>query len=429
MTYEEALNKIASLMRFGSKPGLERIQKLLQKMGNPQDSLKFVHVAGTNGKGSTCALIASVLKKSGYKTGLFTSPYVTDFCERMQINGEKISHEELAEIVEKLFPLVEKMNEDGEIITEFELVTAIAFQWFAQKQCDLVVLEVGLGGRLDATNVIQTPLVSVITSISLDHTKVLGDTLEQIAYEKSGIIKDGGVTVCYPDQKEEALAIIRKTAAERNNRFILADRKSVVPLSMNLTGTGLLYEDLLVNLPFLGEHQIKNAVTALAVLEVLKEEGYHISGHSFESGFACASFPARMEVLSVNPTIILDGAHNPDGMAALADAVRKYLPGKKITAIVGMLADKDVKSSLHFLAGLFTNVITLAPNNPRAMKAEDLAERFRLNGIPAQAMENAGEALQKGMSLAGEDGALLICGSLYLAGDIRPLVLNLLSKK
>ncbi|MBE6830505.1 MAG: bifunctional folylpolyglutamate synthase/dihydrofolate synthase [Ruminococcaceae bacterium] len=429
MTYEEALKKIASLERFGSKPGLERIQKLLQMMGNPQDSLKYVHVAGTNGKGSTCALIASVLKKSRYKTGLFISPYVTDFCERMQINGEKISHEELAEMVEKVFPLVEKMNENGEVITEFELVTALAFAWFAQKQCDIVVLEVGLGGRLDSTNVIQTPLVSVITSISLDHTKVLGDTLEQIAHEKCGIMKDGGVTVCYPDQQEEALTVIRKTADERNNHFVLADMKSVVPLSMNLTGTGLLYGELLVSLPFLGEHQIKNAVTVLAVFEVLKELGYHISGHSIEAGFACASFPARMEVLSANPTVILDGAHNPDAMAALAAAVRKYLPDKKITAIVGMLADKDVKSSVKALTGLFSTVITLAPKNPRSMKAEDLAECFRLIGTPAQPMQNEEEALKKGLSMVGEDGALLVCGSFYLAGELRPLAMNLLSEK
>ncbi|XOQ48823.1 MAG: Folylpolyglutamate synthase [Eubacteriales bacterium] len=429
MTYTEALEKISSLERFGSKPGLERIQKLLQMMGNPQDSLKYVHVAGTNGKGSTCALIASVLKKARYKTGLFISPYVTDFCERMQINGEKISHEELAEMVEKVFPLVEKMNQSGEIITEFELVTALAFAWFAQKKCDIVVLEVGLGGRLDSTNVIQTPLVSVITSVSLDHTKVLGDTLAQIAYEKSGIIKDGGVTVCYPEQKPEVLEILQKAADERNNRFVLADTKSVVPLSMNLNGTGLLYGELLVHLPFLGEHQIKNAVTALAALEVLKEKGFHISEHSFESGFSSASFPARMEVLSMNPTVILDGAHNPDGIAALAATVRKYLPDKKITAIVGMLADKDVKASVENLAGLFSNVITLAPKSPRAMSAEDLAEHFRLVGTPVESMENSGEALKKALSVVGKEGALLICGSLYLAGELRPLALDLLAGK
>ncbi|QEY33808.1 bifunctional folylpolyglutamate synthase/dihydrofolate synthase [Caproiciproducens galactitolivorans] len=429
MTYTEALKKISSLERFGSKPGLERIQKLLQMMWNPQDSLKYVHVAGTNGKGSTCALIASVLEKARYKTGLFISPYVTDFCERMQINGEKISHEELAEMVGKVFPLVERMNQNGEIITEFELVTALAFAWFAQKGCDIVVLEVGLGGRLDSTNVIQTPLVSVITSISSDHTKVLGNTLAQIAYEKSGIIKDGGVTVCYPEQKPEVLEILQKTADKRNNRFVLADMKSVVPLSMNLNGTGLLYGELLVHLPFLGEHQIKNAVTALAALEVLKEKGYHISGHSFESGFASASFPARMEVLSMNPTVILDGAHNPDGMAALAATVRKYLPDKKITAIVGMLSDKDVKASVENLAGLFSNVITLVPKNPRAMSAEDLAEHFRLVGTPAESMENSREALKKALSVVGKEGTLFVCGSLYLAGELRPLALDLLSRK
>ncbi len=429
MTYEEAINKITSLLRFGMKPGLERVEKLLKLLGNPQDKLKFVHVAGTNGKGSTCALISSVVRKSLYKTGLFTSPYVTDFCERMQINGEMISHEDLAALAEKTFPVVEQMAANDEIITEFEFITAIAMQWFAQNDCDIVVLEVGLGGRMDATNVIKTPLVSVITSISLDHTAVLGNTLEQIAYEKCGIIKENGITVCYPDQKPEVLEVIRNTAAARHNQFILADMNSVTLLSMNITGTGLEYNDLLVSLPFIGEHQVKNAVTALAVIEVLKGEDYDIADHSIEAGFSSASFPARLELISSDPLVLLDGAHNPDGTAALADAVRKYLAGKKVVAIMGMLADKDVASATRNLAGLFSHVITLAPANPRAMSAEALAAHWTSLGTSAEAMVDADAALEKALGMLGSDGALLICGSLYLAGELRPLILNLLHIK
>ncbi len=429
MTYEEAINKITSLLRFGMKPGLERVEKLLKLLGNPQDKLKFVHVAGTNGKGSTCALISSVVRKSLYKTGLFTSPYVTDFCERMQINGEMISHEDLAALVEKTFPVVEQMAANDEIITEFEFITAIAMQWFAQNDCDIVVLEVGLGGRLDATNVIKTPLVSVITSISLDHTAVLGNTLEQIAYEKCGIIKENGITVCYPDQKPEVLEVIRNTAAARHNQFILADMNSVTLLSMNITGTGLEYNDLLVSLPFIGEHQVKNAVTALAVIEVLKGEDYDIADHSIEAGFSSASFPARLELISSDPLVLLDGAHNPDGTAALADAVRKYLAGKKVVAIMGMLADKDAASATRNLAGLFSHVITLAPANPRAMSAKALAAQWTSLGTSTEPMTDADAALEKALGMLGSDGALLICGSLYLAGELRPRILKLLHIK
>jgi dihydrofolate synthase/folylpolyglutamate synthase len=429
MTYEEAMNKISSLLRFGMKPGLERIQKLLELLGNPQNQLKFVHVAGTNGKGSTCALISTVLKKSRYKTGLFTSPYVTDFCERMQINGEMISHEELTVLVEKTFPVVEQMAANQETVTEFELITAIAMQWFAQNGCDIVVLEVGLGGRLDATNVINTPLVSVITSISLDHTAVLGNTVEQIAHEKCGIIKENGITVCYPEQKPRVLEIVRRTAAARYNRLIIADMNSVTPLSMNIDGTGLEYKELLVRLPFIGEHQLKNAVTALAVIEVLKQEGYSVADHSIEAGFASAVFPARLELLSADPLVLLDGAHNPGGTQALAASVRKYLDGKKIIAVMGMLADKDVDSAIENLTGLFAHVIAVAPNNPRAMDADALAKHWKSLGTNAQTAENAQSAVEKAFGMLEPEGAILIFGSLYLAGEMRPLVLKHLGLK
>lgn len=423
MTYEQAIQQISSLLRFGMKPGLERVEKLLSLLGNPQDSLKFIHVAGTNGKGSTCALLASVLKQAGYRTGLFTSPYVSDFRERMQIGGEMIPRAELAALVERTMPFVQQMARNGEVITEFELITALGLQWFARQKCDVVVLEVGLGGRLDATNVIKTPLVSVITSISLDHTAILGDTVEKIAFEKSGIIKEGGTTVCYPDQPVPALRVIRETAAQRHNRFLLADLSSVRQLSADLTGTGLEYRGLSLRLPFLGAHQVKNAVTALAAVEVLRGRGYTVSDGSIAAGFSGARFPARLEVFSRSPLVLLDGAHNPGGTAALAQAVKDYLPGKNTVAVMGMLADKDVDTAVQNLNGCFSRVFTLTPQNPRAMPAQSLAEKWIARDVPAQPFTDAQKALSAAYSAAGENGAVVVCGSLYLAGEIRPLLL------
>lgn len=424
MTYEEAVRKIESLQQFGSRPGLERIGALMNRLGNPQDRLKFVHVAGTNGKGTTCALLASVLCRAEYRTGLYLSPHLSDFRERMQINGQMISHSELASLADRVFPEIEKMKFQGEMITEFEAVTAMAFLWYADKACDLVVLEVGLGGRLDATNVIQKPLVSVITSISLDHTKILGDTVEQIAREKCGIIKEGGVTVSYPDQKPGAAEVIRRTSGERHNRLVETAFSGVRELSTGLSGTEFLWKGMRLHLPFLGEHQVKNAATALAVLDVLRNSGYSIPEEAVKRGFSEAEFPARFEVLSRSPLVILDGAHNPDGTAALASAVRQYLPDRKRIAVMGMLKDKDVDAALKNLSGLFSYVITTEPFSSRAMSATELAERWRRLGIPAEPAAGQDEALRMADGMLSPDGALLICGSLYLAGAVRSSALE-----
>lgn len=424
MTYEEALARIESLQRFGSRPGLERIRSLLGRLGNPQDRLKFVHVAGTNGKGTTCALLASVLGEAGYRTGLYLSPHVADFRERMQIGGEMIPRTELAVHADRVFAEISEMAARGEIVTEFEAITAIAFLYFAARDCDVVVLEVGLGGRLDATNVIAAPLVSVITSISLDHTKILGDTVEQIAYEKCGIVKDGGATVCYPDQKPGAAEVIRRVAAERSNRFVDAASAGVRLLSASLSGTELEWNGLRLHLPFLGEHQVKNAATALSAVSVLRDKGWKVPDEAVARGFSGASFPARLEVLSRSPLVILDGAHNPDGTAALAAAVRRYLPGRETVAVMGMLADKDVDAALANLSGLFSRVVTIAPNSPRAMDARELAGRWGRLGTPAEPAESGEAALERAAELLAPGGAVLICGSLYLAGDLRASALR-----
>ncbi len=427
MTYEQAVKRINSLLRFGIKPGLERIQELLHRLGDPQESLSFIHVAGTNGKGTTCTLLSSVLQQAGYRTGLFTSPYVTEFRERFQINGEMIPKDQLAGLLDEILPVVENMAVQGKTITEFELITALALVWFAREHCDMVVLEVGLGGRFDATNVIPCPLLAVICSISLDHTAVLGDTIQKIAFEKAGIIKHGGVTVVYPQSDPAATCVISQAARERGNHLVFVDPYKVSCQSSDLSGSILNYRGLEITLPFLGEHQVNNASTVLTAVEVLREKGIRISDQDLQIGFAKAKIPARMEILGSSPVVLLDGGHNPEGAMALSKVVKKYLPGKKIVAIMGMMADKDSRSALSYIAPLCSQIITLQPENPRSLTSEELAKVASDFCPRVEAMHNGEQAFQKARSLAGKDGAILICGSFFLAGEMRPLVQRVLS--
>lgn len=428
MTYEEAVQKIDSLLVFGSKPGLERVSELIQRIGSPDKKLKFVHVAGTNGKGSTCSFIASALTASGYKTGLFISPYVLEFRERFMIDHQMIPKEKLAEITEKLFPIAEKMKSENKIITEFEFVLAIALIWFSEQHCDYVVLETGLGGRFDATNIIEKPLVSVITSISLDHTKILGDTVAKIAFEKCGIIKPHSITVAYADQPAEAMEVIRNSAAQKNNQLLLADTKNIKILNSDINGTEFLFENVTLKIRLIGEHQIKNACTALYTLKALKNLGVSIPDSAIQKGFAEVSFPARLELLKKEPIVFLDGAHNPGGAAALSAAIRKYLPQKRKIAITGMLADKDIESALKELLPLFDKVLLLSPPNPRAMSTQDLAQIAEKYCPDITPFEDYAEAYEEALRSACEenpqDTAIIIFGSLYLAGEIRKIILQ-----
>ncbi|MCI9273539.1 MAG: bifunctional folylpolyglutamate synthase/dihydrofolate synthase [Clostridiales bacterium] len=429
MTYEQAVKKINSLLRFGMKPGLERVQTLLEKMGNPQDRLTFIHVAGTNGKGTTCTLISSVLTQAGYRTGLFTSPYVTEFRERFQINGTMIERETLAALLDEIFPLVEEMADNGEVITEFELITALALEWFARQRCDFVVLEVGLGGRFDATNVIACPAVSVIASISLDHTAVLGDTVEQIAFEKAGILKPGGVTVVYPHQQPGVWRVLEQVSRERDNRLIRAETDAVQCKRAGITGSVLDYRGLELTLPFVGEHQVINACTALTVIEALKEQGAAVTDLALQMGFSKAVLPARMELLSDCPAVLLDGGHNPEGAAALAGVIRSYLKEKRIVAIMGMMADKDSRAALAEIAPLCEEILTLSPENPRSLSSQELAQ-VALEFCPrVTAMENREQAFLQALKQAGTEGAVLICGSFFLAGEMRPIVQKILKQR
>lgn len=420
MTYKEAIEKIDSLMVFGSKPGLERITQLLDLMGNPQNMLKFVHVAGTNGKGSVCNMLAHILTESGYKTGLFTSPHITGFGERMQVDFKGIGESEVVDEVERLFPFVEKLNLNGVIITEFEFVTAMAFEWFQRKGCDVVVLETGLGGRFDSTNVIKTPLCSVITSISLDHTAVLGDTLEKIAFEKCGIIKPDGDTV-FAFQEDEVNNVIACTAAERNN--VLYSPCSMPIISSDITGTVVRYGEADIKIPLVGKHQVKNTALVLTAAEALKKRGcLSIDIESMKRGIEKVKMPARFEVLSQNPLFILDGAHNPGGLEALSNAIDAYLNDKKIICVMGMLKDKDCRNSLAFLKNKIHRLITTTViESPRRQTAKELAAAASEYFENIIVEEDAIIALNTALQLAEEteDSAVMVCGSLYLASQIR----------
>jgi len=409
MTYDQALIYIHSLMRFGVKPGLGRVSALCERLGNPQEKLRFIHVAGTNGKGSTCTMLAEICRAAGMKTGLYTSPYVIDFRERMQVDGEMIPHDDLARLAAHAKQLAETLKDP---VTEFEFITALAFAWFAEQQCDVVVLEVGLGGRLDATNVIPPPWVSVITKIAYDHMDVLGNTLTLIAGEKCGIIKPTSPVVTTCEQGEEALAVIRRIAQGRGCALVEARMSECEVVSSDITGSHAVLAGLPVHVPLLGEHMCRNALTAVATARQIG-----LPDEAIVLGISRAKIPARMEILSTEPLVILDGGHNPDCAAALANALAQHLSGRKLGAICGMMADKDVAAYLRILRPHIGRLICVQPDNPRAIPAVELAAQARALGYknvqPAQTLQEA---------IAQAEYPLLICGSFYLAGDARNLI-------
>ena len=409
-------------LRFGSVLGLERISMLLEKLGNPQKKLKFVHVAGTNGKGTTCTYISTILCESGYKTGLYTSPYVVDFRERFQINGEMITEEELIQQVEKVAPIADLVSVDGENITEFEFITALALNWYAEKNCDIVVLEVGLGGRFDATNVIDCPLSAVIAAISLDHTAILGDTTEEIAFEKAGIVKNNCDVIMYPKQDEKALGVFEDICKERMANLQITNIDTLKIIKADLFGTDFLLDGEEYFIPFSGIHQVYNAANAINAIRLLNKKGLSISESHIKAGLKKSVIPARMEIISKKPLVIIDGGHNPGCGEALQKVIEENLSGKKITAIMGMMADKDSYNYLKDVAPFFSKIITVAPNNPRSMEASELAEmakEFCNNVVAARTNEEA-------VNLAINDETIIICGSFYMAAEIRPIIKKIL---
>lgn len=422
MNAEQAIAYIHSVCWKGSIPGLGRTQELLEKMGNPEKKLKFVHIAGTNGKGSTAAMTASILSKAGYRTGLYTSPYIYRFHERIQVDGVEISDEELAEITEYVKPLADSMAQSP---TEFELVCCIAFEYFYRKKCEIVVLEVGMGGAWDATNVIEVPEVAVITNIGLDHTEYLGDTVEKIAETKSGIFKPHGHAVVYRSTPSVE-AVYERVCAERDVSLRKADFDGLVLKAHTLEGQIFdcgSRKNLV--LPLLGDHQLHNASVVLSIADTLIGEGWKISEQNIYDGIREVRWPGRFDIVCRKPLFIIDGGHNPQCIEALVKNIQDYLAGKKVIALTGVLADKDYADMYKPVMPLVDRFVCITPPNPRKLEAEQLARYLCQAGAQAQASESILDGVKKAMELAGEDGVVLCFGSLYSIGGIRDALKDL----
>ena len=422
MNAEQAIAYIHSVCWKGSIPGLGRTQELLEKMGNPEKKLKFVHIAGTNGKGSTAAMTASILSKAGYRTGLYTSPYIYRFHERIQVDGVEISDEDLTEITEYVKPLADSMAQSP---TEFELVCCIAFEYFYRKKCEIVVLEVGMGGAWDATNVIEVPEVAVITNIGLDHTEYLGDTVEKIAETKSGIFKPHGHAVVYRSTPSVE-AVYERVCAERDVSLRKADFEGLVLKAHTLEGQVFdcgSRKNLV--LPLLGDHQLHNASVVLSIADTLIGEGWKISEQNIYDGIRDVRWPGRFDIVCRKPLFIIDGGHNPQCIEALVKNIRDYLAGKKVIALTGVLADKDYADMYKPVMPLVDRFVCITPPNPRKLEAEQLARYLRQAGAQAQASESILDGVKKAMELAGKDGVVLCFGSLYSIGGIRDALKDL----
>lgn len=428
MTTQQAIEALHALPRMGQgAPGLARMQNLCDHLGNPEKELQCIHIAGTNGKGSLAAMTSSILTAAGYKTGLTISPYVVDFRERFQIDGEMIPPRTLANLTEKVLDAIDAIEaEGGEKPVEFEAVTALAFLWFAREKCDLVVLETGLGGRCDATNVVPHKLVAAITKIGYDHMEVLGDTLDKIAAEKAGIIKEGTVVVNYPDQPAEAMGPILTAAAEAHTSIITPDKDDLTLLRGKRLENRIDYGGYRAALGLPGTHQANHAAMAVEIaLALWREFGYDISDDAILQGLADARMPARIEVLRRHPLLLLDGCHNPDGAKMLAATLTRADFEENLVGVLGVLADKDYKDMLSDLAHCFAKVYTVTPNCPRALSAEELQKEARFH-TDAEAADSVADAIRKAVDYADENNlaGVVVCGSLYLAAEARPLLLK-----
>lgn len=430
MQYDEALAWVHALPRLAERPGVENTRTLLQKLGNPEKSLRFVHIAGTNGKGSTTVMLASILKAAGYKTGANISPYVLDFRERFLLNGEMISREALAQLLSEVRTAAEGQTS----LVEFDVVTAAALLWFAREQCDIVCMEVGLGGRLDSTNAIENTLVACVTAIGKDHTELLGDTLAAIAAEKCGIFKNRCKVVCYPNQPPEAFAVIAAQAETAHCPLTVPELQDFYFYKAQPFENRINYGGYDLVVPFPGRHQAFNACVALEAALALCEpnpdnpahaNGYDISDKAIIDGIAAARFPARIEVLCRRPLVLLDGAHNPGGAQALADTLRTA--GQRgLVGVMGVLEGKQPEEMLRTLAPYFSELYCVTPDSPRALPAQTLADLARESCHSCKqiaACDDVAQAVKRARRRAEESGAgLVVCGSLYLAAQARKLL-------
>lgn len=431
LTYEETMNYIHSTLRFGSVLGLSRIEKLLEFLDNPHKKLKCIHIAGTNGKGSTTAMISEILINAGYKVGMYTSPFIEEFEERIQINRANIPKEKLCNIIEKVKEAAEKVQKENmEYPTEFEIITCAAFLYFYIEKIDYAVIEVGLGGRFDATNVIN-PILTVITSISYDHMSILGDTISKIAYEKAGIIKEGVPLILYP-QIKEAEGIINDVAKNKNAEVINVNENSAQYIGNEIEGSKYLQHITIntlkneydIRLSLLGTHQLLNCAAAVYAAEKLKDIGFKIEKENVINALSNVKWKGRLEILSANPLVIIDGAHNIDGITKLNESIHTYFKYNRVILIIGILADKQVENMVNVIAKDAYKVITVAPNNDRAETAEDLCSIVKKCNINAEWENEYGKAYDKAVSYYEKGDLILVCGSLYMIGDMRKAIVR-----
>ncbi len=433
MNYQEAINYIENTAQFGMKLGLERTEKILELLGDPHKKVKMIHIAGTNGKGSTTAMVSRVLMEAGYKVGTYISPYIEEFEERIQINNENIPKEDLVHIITEVSKAIDEVIALGyQNPTQFEIITCAAFLYYHMKKVDYAVIEVGLGGRLDSTNVI-TPILSIITSISLDHVAILGDTLDKIAFEKAGIIKEGIPTILFP-QSVEAELVIEKVATERKSLLIKVDsEKSKFIDSYEIevngekkvvqrVGIKTLSENYSLELALLGKHQILNATVAVYACEKLIDLGVKISKENIANGMKTVKWPGRLEIMKTNPRVVIDGAHNIDGISKLTESIDMYFKYDNLILILGILADKQVREMIETIVPKASRVIAVTPNSERAELAEDLKVEIKNLGVVCEAVEDYREAYEKALSYCTEKDLLLISGSLYMIGDMRKII-------
>jgi len=429
MDYKEALEYIHGTWKFGSKLGLKNITELLNRLGNPQNKFSSIHIAGTNGKGSVTSMITHILHQSGYKVGMFISPYLENFTERIQVGLKEIPRDDLARVTQKVKEKVEDMVKEGlNHPTEFEIVTAIGFTYFAEVGVDIAVVEVGLGGRFDATNVLK-PILSVITSISYDHMNILGDTLGKIAYEKAGIIKEGVPVVSYP-QPLEAAEVIRQVAAEKKAPLtevsldqVKVKKQAFEEQIFDFTFEDQYYPDLKITLP--GNHQIINAATALTAIMVAQKNGLSLNSKDIYMGLERSRWPGRLEKLCDKPLIIIDGAHNASGANVLAEAIKSSFKNKKIMLVLGILKDKAVDEIIATICPLAFKTIITTPDSPRAAAPEELAKKARAYCANVIVEPDPIKALNVAINALADDELMLVCGSLYLVGQARKYIRGL----
>ena len=423
MNYEEAMNFIQNTNKFGSVLGLDNIRELLERLGNPQDQLRVVHIAGTNGKGSTLAFLAGIFRESGYRAGRYVSPASFSYEERFRINEENISKKDLCFYMEKIKNVAEEMVKDGlSHPTMFEIETALSFLYFLDKKVDVVLLETGMGGRLDATNVVKKPIVTVIASIGMDHMQFLGDTLEKIASEKAGIIKEGCPVISY-DNTKEVNEVIKNKAKQMHAKVTFVNSAGIRVLQESLNGESFSYRSSdgrwyeKIEIPLLGRHQINNAALALETLNVIKNY-YCISDFQTEDGMRKTIWRGRIEILEREPMVICDGAHNPDGAKSLLSFLQNNFTNQRLIYIMGVLSDKDYEQMVQILAPAADKIYTVAPDNPRALSSRELCNCISKYHQNVEERQRLAECLSEVRQKAEKDDVIIICGTLSFQNEL-----------